>query len=159
MEHPTIQRYHVGGFYNYHFDWDHHHHHSSSLTTTTTTEGRLGNGITSFMVYLVADCIGGGTNFPFLYQPNDDTQLCNVIECDEERRDGLQGVIFKPIAGSAVYWENIHANDSGHKGVYHAVRRESRIEHMDLGLLVENSRAASRVVFGLSRKICSIIAA
>ncbi len=105
VEHPTIQRYKVDGFYNYHFDWD------PSLTR--------GNRITTFNIYLVGDCTGGGTNFPFLPQPND-TRWCNVIECDDEGRDGYQGVTFKPIAGSAVYWENIHPNGSTHKGVYHA---------------------------------------
>ncbi|XXG96883.1 hypothetical protein Hte_003174 [Hypoxylon texense] len=105
VEPLTVLRYNVNGFYNYHFDWD------ESLTE--------GNRVTTFMVYLVGDCVGGGTNFPFLPQP-DDARWCDVIECDEEGRDGYQGVTFKPIAGSAVYWENFHPNGSGHTKVYHA---------------------------------------
>jgi len=105
IEHPTIQRYKVDGFYNYHYDWD------PSLTK--------GNRVTTFMAYLVDDCTGGGTNFPYLPQP-DDTWWCDIIECDEDGRDGYQGVTFKPIAGSAVYWENFHPNGSAHRVVYHA---------------------------------------
>ncbi|GAW16599.1 hypothetical protein ANO14919_060320 [Xylariales sp. No.14919] len=105
IEPLLVQRYQADGFYNYHFDWD---------------ESRTrGNRATTFMSYLVGDCAGGGTNFPFLPQPSDD-RWCDVIECDEEGRDGYQGVIFKPIVGSAIFWENFHPNGTGHKGVYHA---------------------------------------
>ncbi|KAI4868793.1 putative prolyl 4-hydroxylase alpha subunit [Hypoxylon rubiginosum] len=53
-----------------------------------------GNRVTAFMVYLVGDCCDG--------------------------RGGYQGVNFKPIADSAVYWENFHPSGSGHTKVYHA---------------------------------------
>ncbi|KAI1125134.1 putative prolyl 4-hydroxylase alpha subunit [Nemania abortiva] len=105
VEPLLVQRYHTDGFYNYHFDWD---------------ESRTqGNRATTFMSYLVGNCTGGGTNFPFLPQPTDD-RWCDVIECDEEGRDGYQGVIFKPVVGSAIFWENFHPNGTGHLGVYHA---------------------------------------
>ncbi|KAK4443763.1 putative prolyl 4-hydroxylase [Podospora aff. communis PSN243] len=107
IEPPTIQRYAVDGFYSYHFDWD------PSLT------GEGGNRITTFNVYLVGDCTGGGTNFPYLERPND-ARWCDVIECTEEGMDGYQGVTFKAIPGSAVFWENMHPNGSTHEGVYHA---------------------------------------
>jgi prolyl 4-hydroxylase len=105
IEPVLVQRYNVDGFYNYHFDWD------EALSE--------GNRATTFMSYLAANCTGGGTNFPFLPQPSDE-RWCDVIECDEEGRDGYQGVIFKPILGSAVFWENFYPNGTGHKGVYHA---------------------------------------
>ncbi|KAK5634808.1 hypothetical protein RRF57_010521 [Xylaria bambusicola] len=105
IEPLLVQRYQADGFYNYHFDWD---------------ESRKdGNRVTTFMTYLVGNCTGGGTNFPFLPQPSDD-RWCDVIECDEEGRDGYQGIIFKPIEGSAIFWENFYSNGTGHKGVYHA---------------------------------------
>ncbi|KAI1169583.1 putative prolyl 4-hydroxylase alpha subunit [Nemania sp. FL0916] len=104
VEDLAVQRYHADGFYSYHYDWD-----------PTLTEG---NRITTFMVYLVGDCTGGGTNFPYLQKPSD-RQWCNVIECDEGE-NAYQGVTFKPIAGSAVFWENFHTNGSGHQGVFHA---------------------------------------
>jgi prolyl 4-hydroxylase len=105
IEPVLVQRYNVDGFYNYHFDWD------EALSE--------GNRATTFMSYLAANCTGGGTNFPFLPQPSDE-RWCDVIECDEEGRDGYQGVIFKPILRSAVFWENFYPNGTGHKGVYHA---------------------------------------
>ena len=101
----TVLRYHEGGFLNYHYDWD------EALAP--------GNRVSTFMVYLEGDCIGGGTNFPYLPYPND-TRWCYAIECGEVDRDGYQGVTFKPVPGTAVYWENFHPNGSGHLGVYHA---------------------------------------
>lgn len=107
IEPLLVQRYGTDGFYGYHFDWD------ETLS--------VGNRATTFMTYLVANCTGGGTNFPFLANP-DDGRWCEegVIECDEEGRDGYQGVIFRPVVGSAVFWENFHPNGTGHRGVYHA---------------------------------------
>lgn len=81
--------------------------------------------MTTFMAYLVSNCTGGGTNSPFLSQP-DDARWCDVIECDEKGRDGYQDVIFKAIVGSAIYWENFHPNGTGHEGVYHAGLRLGR---------------------------------
>ncbi|KAI1328865.1 putative prolyl 4-hydroxylase alpha subunit [Xylariaceae sp. FL0255] len=105
VEPLLVQRYKVDGFYNYHFDWD--------------EDRKEGNRVTTFMTYLDSNCTGGGTIFPFLTQPSDD-RWCDVIECEEEGRDGYQGVIFKPIAGSAIFWENLHPNGTGHTGTYHA---------------------------------------
>ncbi|KAM3485430.1 hypothetical protein MY3957_009959, partial [Beauveria namnaoensis] len=102
LQRLRTQRYRVGGFYTFHYDWD-----------RTLTEG---NRVTTFMVYLAADCTGGGTNFPKLKMPADD-RWCSVVDCED---DEYQGVTFKPIAGSAVFWENMYANGTLHKGVRHA---------------------------------------
>ncbi|KAK0616932.1 hypothetical protein B0T14DRAFT_413176, partial [Immersiella caudata] len=96
------QRYGVGGFYTFHHDWD-----------KTVVQG---NRVATFMVYLVGNCTGGGTNFPELAWP-DDERWCEVVDCDETR---YEGVTFKPVAGNAVYWENMHLNGSFHLGVEHA---------------------------------------
>jgi prolyl 4-hydroxylase len=95
----------LDGFFDYHYDKD-------SIVAK-------GNPATTFMFYLASDCIGGGTNFPFLDIPGD-TQWCDVIEYTDEGRDGFQGVTFKPRAGSAVFWENILPNGSTDARVYHA---------------------------------------
>ncbi|TPX10402.1 uncharacterized protein E0L32_008621 [Thyridium curvatum] len=92
MEHPTIQRYEVDVFYNYHYDWD-----------PTMTKA---NRVTTFNIYLAGDYTRGGTNSPYLSPPKD-TRWCDVIECDEAGKDGYQGVVVKPIARSAIYWENL----------------------------------------------------
>lgn len=101
----TLERYRVDGFYDYHYDWD------PTL--------KKGNRVSTFMVYAVADCEAGGTNFPYLPRPND-TRWCDVIECTEEGIDGFQGTTFKPRPGSAIFWENFYPNGTGHPNVYHA---------------------------------------
>ncbi|CAI7600466.1 unnamed protein product [Penicillium viridicatum] len=89
-------------FYNFDYDWD--------------ILAKYGNRVTTYMVYLVADCTGGGTNFPRLQRPND-SRWCKVIDCDD---DEYSGVTFKPKVGAAVFWENMHPNGSFHRGVRHA---------------------------------------
>lgn len=116
IEPLLVQRYNVDGFYNYHFDWD------ESLT--------LGNRAMTLMVDIVGNCTGGGTNFLFLLQPND-SWWCDVIECDEDGRDGYQGVTFKTIVGSAVYWENFHPNGSYHKASIMPAYRSSQRRRSD----------------------------
>ncbi|KAE9372645.1 hypothetical protein N431DRAFT_505004 [Stipitochalara longipes BDJ] len=96
------QRYRVNGFYNFHYDWD--------------STAQDGNRVTTFMIYLVGNCTGGGTNFPRLRRP-DDPRWCNVIDCEDEE---YAGVTFKPIEGSGVFWENMYPNGSFHHGVRHA---------------------------------------
>jgi prolyl 4-hydroxylase len=109
------QRYATGGHYTYHYDW----------STATRSSGR----VSSFMVYLQANCTGGGTHFPRLAHPapkNAKSEWCQFIECDggdeyEGEDEGLkQGVIFKPIQGNAVYWENMRSDGSGYAESWHA---------------------------------------
>lgn len=103
LQRLKVQRYHINGYYNFHYDWD-----------PASTEG---NRMTTFMVYLVDNCTGGGTNFPRLKRPMDQ-RWCDVIECEDN--DDYPGVIFTPIAGSAVYWENFHPNGTPHRETRHA---------------------------------------
>lgn len=67
------------------------------------------------MVYVAADCAGGGTHFPRLAKPVD-SAWCRFVECDGAR----EGVVFKPVAGNAVYWENMRADGSGYAESWHA---------------------------------------
>jgi prolyl 4-hydroxylase len=96
------------------------------------------------MVYLEANCTGGGTHFPRLERPKDES-WCQFIECggdadassssssrDAEvpannaaddgrhKEDLSKGVIFKPIAGNAVFWENMRSDGSGYAESWHA---------------------------------------
>jgi prolyl 4-hydroxylase len=73
------------------------------------------------MVYLAANCTGGGTHFPRLSRPSGD-EWCRFIECGEEYADeGLkEGVIFKPMKGTAVFWENMRQDGSGYPETWHA---------------------------------------
>ena len=92
------------------------------------------------MVYVQANCTGGGTHFPRLTRPRDKS-WCRFIECEPEsiyeaasmsstssleeietrtKEDLNAGVIFKPIAGNAVYWENMRGDGSGYSESWHA---------------------------------------
>ncbi len=83
------------------------------------------------MVYLEANCTGGGTHFPRLQRPSGD-EWCKFIECEpeeealvssEQRNNDAslkEGVIFKPIAGNAVFWENMRSDGTGYLESWHA---------------------------------------
>jgi prolyl 4-hydroxylase len=109
IEKLWAQRYRVGGHYTYHYDW----------STASKRSGR----VSSFMVYLHANCTGGGTHFPRLKKPRG-AEWCKFIECDakgSEKDAGLnEGVIFKPVQGNAVYWENMRSDGSGYAESWHA---------------------------------------
>jgi prolyl 4-hydroxylase len=113
VEKLWAQKYGTGGHYTYHYDW----------STATKTTGR----VSSFMVYLEANCTGGGTHFPRLKHPGKEGEWCRFIECPDgdsavgEKEDPLkEGVIFRPVAGNAVYWENMRSDGSGYRESWHA---------------------------------------
>ncbi|KAK3115100.1 hypothetical protein LTR53_005916 [Teratosphaeriaceae sp. CCFEE 6253] len=83
IERLWTQRYNVSGHYAHHYDW----------ATTSKTSRRS----STFMVYLSAECTGGGTQFPRIPRPTEE-QWCKFVECDGEG----EGVTFKPRAGAAV---------------------------------------------------------
>lgn len=102
IERLWAQRYGSGGHYVHHFDW--------------STQGKGGAGrVSTFMVYLHADCTGGGTNFPRLTMP-DNAKWCEFLECDKSH----EGITFKAKKGSAVYWENFRSDGTGYEQTYHA---------------------------------------
>ncbi|KAI3394167.1 hypothetical protein diail_3177 [Diaporthe ilicicola] len=121
VERLRTQRYRPGGHYSHHFDW------SSSF-------GGWGR-VSSFMVWLDAsadgddggELVGGGTEFPLLKRPSLDERWCRFVECDKvvsgdgshtrddaaSEQDSSHGVVFKPVAGNAVYWENFRPDGTG----------------------------------------------
>ncbi|KAI0896687.1 hypothetical protein F4806DRAFT_495993 [Annulohypoxylon nitens] len=112
LQELEVQRYGFNGFYTFHYDW--------------VGDLQEGNRMTTFMIYLVDQCTGGGTNFPRLEQPKD-SRWCEIIECNnstisngDDEEEHYAGVTFKPIAGLTVYWENFHPNGTPHEGVRHA---------------------------------------
>lgn len=102
-----VQRYTAGGFYKEHYDWDASH--------------TQGNRVTTFMVYLTDEYIGGETFFPRLRRPRD-SRWCELIRCypKGDARRIQAGVTFKPTVGSAVFWENMHANGSFNEDLLHS---------------------------------------
>lgn len=88
------------------------------------------------MVYVDADCEGGGTDFPRIGMPeihgpkwNGMRRWCEFLECGDRDEEGEKetgrtretiGVTFKPIKGNAVFWENLRPDGRGYEETYHA---------------------------------------
>ena len=105
VERLWTQRYNVSGHYAHHYDW-----------ATASKESRR---VSTFMVYLSADCEGGGTNFPKLAMPKD-RHSCEFVECSVGVVPEVEGVTFKPRKGAAVFWTNFDADGRGYKETIHA---------------------------------------
>ena len=103
IERLWTQRYGEGGHYVHHFDW--------------ATASQAARRVSSFMVYLAANCTGGGTNFPRMSRPTGE-EWGSFLE--DEGRDGVDGVTFKAVAGNAVFWMNFDAEGRGYQDTIHA---------------------------------------
>ncbi|KAG9239731.1 2OG-Fe(II) oxygenase superfamily protein [Amylocarpus encephaloides] len=76
-----------------------------------------GNRESSFFVYVKSDNVtGGGTNFPMLEAPRDE-RWCGFVDCDEAWDNG---VTFRPLRGSAVFWQNLGSDGMGDPATLHA---------------------------------------
>ncbi|KAJ5103423.1 hypothetical protein N7532_003952 [Penicillium argentinense] len=120
IERMWAQRYNASGHYRHHYDW-------------TGSLARGGDRLSTFMVYLAADCEGGGTNFPRLQMPAG-KQWCRFLECEDEQSEAeggagegwdratskKDGITFKPIKGNAVFWENLRPDGTGYTETWHA---------------------------------------
>jgi len=104
LERIQLVKYGISDEYKHHFDW-----------ADTPPEKAFDNRQSTFFAYVDTNCTGGGTNFPRLTAPEDE-RWCEVLDCDEEY---AAGVTFKPIAGNAVFWQNL-VDGKGHKDTYHA---------------------------------------
>lgn len=101
-----VLKYNAGGFYHAHVD---------------PFPGKFdGNRETSFFVMLKSEGLlgtgKGGTSFVSLRRrPGHEPGLCEVVECAED----LEGLTWRPIQGSAVFWKNLHENGTIHDGTLH----------------------------------------
>lgn len=102
LERLKIQKYDVGGHYTHHYDWQ--------------GAGKA-DRVSSFMVYVDANCTGGGTAFPRLPKPASGN-WCRFVDCAADGEH--EGVVFKPVRGNAVYWENLRADGTGYLETWHA---------------------------------------
>ncbi|THW31980.1 hypothetical protein D6D21_10545 [Aureobasidium pullulans] len=108
VEPLKVLKYEIGGHYN---------HHHDSFPEEVAKHSMQGNRLSTFFVYLAADCTGGGTNFPDLKRPRG-VEWCEFIDCEEPME---KGVTFKPIAGNAIYWYNlIPRSETPHPALRHA---------------------------------------
>jgi prolyl 4-hydroxylase len=114
------QRYNVSGHYRHHFDW---------RGGKTGIDG-VADRASTFMVYLNADCSGGGTVFPRLRRPAG-SQWCQFVYCERDEDEArvylnleiasdVKGLTFKPIKGNAIFWENLRPDGTGYPETWHA---------------------------------------
>lgn len=101
---PQLVRYEEGERFDLHHDW--------YETPQRMRDGRMFNRIASFFVFLEDDCEGGETWFPYLEEKKDGAE--------KWRRHEDGGLAFKPIAGNALFWINLHRNETGDRRVMHA---------------------------------------
>ncbi|EMD00758.1 hypothetical protein BAUCODRAFT_144379 [Baudoinia panamericana UAMH 10762] len=101
IERLWTQRYNESGHFAPHFDW----------STATKTARR----VSTFMVYVSANCTGGGTQFLRIERPQAES-WCQFVECNVQS----EGVTFKPRKGAAVFWENFDAEGRGYRETMHA---------------------------------------
>lgn len=110
LEPLQLVRYGPTERYHFHTDW--------FTDDAATRHG--GNRVSSFFAYVhvVNGTTGGGTNFPHLDAPAD-ARWCDagIVDCDEPWD---RGVTFRPVAGNAVYWENLLPNGRGDGRTLHA---------------------------------------
>lgn len=71
------------------------------------------------MVWLDSDCTGGETHFPRIKRPEGE-EWCRFLECDAESLGDKEGLVFKPVKGNAVYWENMRSDGTGYDESWHA---------------------------------------
>ncbi|KAJ5988868.1 hypothetical protein N7481_004078 [Penicillium waksmanii] len=122
IERMWAQRYNASGHYRHHYDW-------------TGSLARGGDRLSTFMVYLGADCEGGGTNFPRLQMPTREEEAqagatgeggsgpgagTGTGEDGRLARSKKDGITVKPIKGNAVFWENLRADGTGYTETWHA---------------------------------------
>ncbi|KAM3496075.1 hypothetical protein MY3957_000532 [Beauveria namnaoensis] len=84
-------------------------------TVKSKNETRQWNRLASIFAYLDDDCIGGETHFPEL------GPISTTMDSRKFRLEGSgKGLYVKPRKGSAILWNNLHANGSGDLRVAHA---------------------------------------
>ncbi|KAK6069413.1 2og-fe oxygenase family protein [Seiridium cupressi] len=109
LEPVQLVKYAQGEHYHFHTDWFTNPIHATSALG--------GNRLSSFFAYVAAENItGGGTNFPMLDAPYNQ-KWCDFIDCDEPYENG---VTFRPVAGNAVFWQNLLEDGTGDQRNLHA---------------------------------------
>ena len=115
IEDLQVVKYAIGDQFRTHFDW---------------WEGAENPRVATFFAYLACDsgsesgesgdgkCEGGATQFPD-YMKTFPAEWCDVIDCHDDNPD-LGGIAFKPLAGNAIFWSNVHSNGTYHEGTMHA---------------------------------------
>ena len=94
-------RYTEGEEYKPHWDWGGHNRYRD----------------TTFFGIIDVSCETCGTNFPALgvNWAHEDQRWCQFVDCDN-----MQSLTVRPVAGSALFWRNLHSNGTGDIRTLHA---------------------------------------
>ena len=124
---PQLVRYSAGQRFNIHHDW-----YDVPLWATDGTTRRW-NRVASFFAILDDNCTGGETHFPYIdgiVSPSPRQEPAWVgswinAKGDEDlrplwRRHEDGGLAFRPVAGNAMFWVNLHPNGTGDTRTMHA---------------------------------------
>ncbi|KAK3989975.1 hypothetical protein QBC44DRAFT_395495 [Cladorrhinum sp. PSN332] len=126
---PQLVRYKTGEKFNVHHDW-----FDSPLWAIDGSDRRW-NRVASFFAILQDNCTGGETHFPFAkaiappspwggpaWSGGYEDQIQKGVEefkpLWRQHEDG--GLAFRPVAGNAVFWINLHPNGTGDPRTNHA---------------------------------------
>ncbi|AEO70596.1 uncharacterized protein THITE_2055322 [Thermothielavioides terrestris NRRL 8126] len=125
---PQLVRYTTGQRFNVHHDW------YEVPQWAADGSNRKWNRVASFFAILQDDCTGGETYFPYakpITRPSPRGERMWLGERRKthkgaheeeplwrEHEDG--GLAFRPVAGNAIFWVNLHANGTGDRRTMHA---------------------------------------
>ncbi|KAK0656936.1 hypothetical protein B0T16DRAFT_319104 [Cercophora newfieldiana] len=112
---PQLVRYTAGQRFNVHHDW------FDTPRWAPDGSDRKWNRVASFFGILQDNCTGGETHFPFakpIAPPSPLGEQGRVAGWWREHEDG--GLAFRPVAGNAIFWINLHANGTGDLRTNHA---------------------------------------
>lgn len=131
---PQLVRYRAGQRFNLHHDW----YNVPRRGKADESPPRKWNRVASFFATLQDNCTGGETHFPFISgvaqpAPWGQPTWLGGLEGERERRTGPEGDVqplwrehedgglaFRPVAGNAIFWVNLHANGTGDLRTRHA---------------------------------------
>lgn len=124
---PQLVRYTAGQRFNVHHDW------FNNPVWANDGSDRKWNRVASFFATLQDNCTGGETHFPFAKPivpldnkrgwmwrggPQDPENTASYKPLWREHEDG--GLAFRPVAGNAVFWVNLHPDGTGDPRTNHA---------------------------------------
>ncbi|KAK3309860.1 uncharacterized protein B0T15DRAFT_16387 [Chaetomium strumarium] len=125
---PQLVRYTSGQKFNMHHDW------FENPQWAPDGSIRKWNRVASFFAILQDNCTGGETYFPYakpivpagprgqaMWQGHETRRQSDGKEMNPLWREHEEGgLAFRPVAGNAIFWVNLHGNDTGDVRTNHA---------------------------------------
>ncbi|KAK0378839.1 2OG-Fe(II)oxygenase [Colletotrichum limetticola] len=107
MEDLQVTRYLEGQQYTNHYDW----------AANPAARNQTTNRETTFFAVLDVECASCGTRFPKISVDwgVEDERWCNLVDCAAQTE-----LTVRAVAGSAVFWRNLHSDGTGDSRTLHA---------------------------------------